>query len=166
MTDFLLVGRINGLFGTRGWVKVFSYTRPRENLLEYAPWYLRVDGEWQAFAVSEARRHHGGVIAHLVGIDDRDQAAALVRQEVAIARMQLAPINGDDYYWSDLIGLKVKNSDGSELGSVTGLLETGAHDVLRIEGAREYLIPFVRDIYVLAIDLAAGELRVDWHLDD
>ncbi|MCC6709683.1 MAG: ribosome maturation factor RimM [Gammaproteobacteria bacterium] len=166
MTDFILVGRINGLFGTRGWVKVFSHTRPRDNLVDYSPWYLLTDGEWRAYEVIEARRHHGGVIAHLAGIDDRDQAASLVRRDVAITREQLGPAGHGDYYWADLVGLKVINRDGQELGTVTGLMETGAHDVMRIEGAREYLIPYVRDVYVLSVDVAGGEMRVDWHSDD
>lgn len=166
MTDFIHVARINGLFGTRGWVKVFSHTRPRQNLLTYNPWYLRAEGEWQSFEVVEARHHHGGVIARLAGIGDRDQAAVLVRRDVAITRDQLGPAPADDFYWADLIGLRVVNLDGQELGRVSSLMETGAHDVLRIEGAREYLIPFVRNVYVLAVDVAGGEMRVDWHLDD
>ena len=166
LTDFILVGRINGLFGTRGWVKVFSHTRPRDNLLNYSPWYLLTDGEWRAYAVSEARHHHGGVIAHLAGMDDRDQAASLVRRDVAITRAQLGPAAGGDYYWADLVGLMVINREGEELGKVTALMETGAHDVMRVEGAREYLIPYVRDVYVLSIDVSAGEMRVDWHSVD
>jgi 16S rRNA processing protein RimM len=166
LTDFIHVGRINGLFGTRGWVKVFSHTRPRENLLTYNPWFLRKDGEWQPFQVMEARQHHGGVIARLAGVDDRDQAGALVRRDVAITREQLAPAPADGYYWADLIGLRVVNLDGEELGRVSSLMETGAHDVLRIEGAREYLVPFVRNVYVLSVDLGAGQMQVDWHTDD
>ncbi len=166
MTDFIQVGRVNGLFGTRGWVKVFSHTRPRENLLTYNPWFLRTDGEWQAFQVLEARQHHGGVIARLAGVDDRDQAGVLVRRDVAIKREQLGPASTGDYYWADLVGLRVVNRAGEELGRVSSLMETGAHDVLRIEGKREYLIPFVRDVYVLAVDLIGGEMQVDWHLDD
>ena len=166
MTEFIQVGRVNGLFGTRGWVKVFSHTRPRENLLTYNPWFLRTDGEWQAFQVLEARQHHGGVIARLAGVDDRDQAGFLVRRDVAIKREQLGPASTGDYYWADLVGLRVVNRAGEELGRVSSLMETGAHDVLRIEGKREYLIPFVRDVYVLAVDLIGGEMQVDWHLDD
>ena len=166
LNDYLLVGRISGLFGTRGWVKVFSYTRPRDNLLEYDPWFLRVDGEWRRYAVREARRHHGGVIALLEGIDDRDQAATLVKREIAVTRAQLGPSTPGEYYWADLVGLQVTNLQGEALGHVEGLLETGAHDVLRVVGEREYLVPYVRDVYVLAIDLAAGTMQVDWHADD
>ena len=166
LTDFIHVGRINGLFGTRGWVKVFSHTRPRENLLTYNPWFLRAEGEWQAFEVMEARQHHGGVIARLGDVDDRDKAAVLVRRDVAITREQLGPAPPNDFYWADLVGLRVVNRDGEELGRVSSLMETGAHDVLRVEGDREYLIPFVRNVYVLSVDLTGGEMRVDWHIDD
>lgn len=166
MNDPILVGRVSGLFGTRGWVKVFSYTRPRDNLLRYAPWYLRVDGEWRPFGVVEVRRHHGGVIAHLEGIDTRDQAAALVKQEIAIAPDQLEPSGPGEFYWSELVGLRVLNGRGEVLGTVEGLLETGAHDVLRVVGAREYLIPFVPDVYVTHIDTRGGTMTVDWHVDD
>ena len=166
MTEFINVGRINGLFGTRGWVKVFSHTRPRENLLTYNPWFLRTEGQWQCFQVLEARAQHGGVIARLAGVDDRDQAGVLVRRDVAIAREQLGPASADDFYWADLVGLRVINRSGEELGRVSSLLETGAHDVLQVEGTREYLIPFVRGVYVLAVDLPGGDMHVDWHLDD
>jgi len=166
LTDFILVGRVNGLFGTRGWVKVFSHTRPRDNLLKYSPWYLLTDGEWRTYDVVEARHHHGGVIAHLAGVDDRDHAASLVRRDVAVTRAQLGRAARGDYYWADLIGLKVVNREGVALGTIAGLMETGAHDVMRIEGEREYLIPFVRDVYVLAVDVAGGEMQVDWDSDD
>ena len=166
MTHPILVGRINGLFGTRGWVKVFSYTRPRDNLLIYNPWYVLNTGTWQRYDVRDARRHHGGIVALLAGIDDRDQAALLLRREVAVDRSQLSTPAGDEYYWSDLIGLRVVNLQQQELGRVTGLLETGAHDVLRVVGASEHLIPFVRGVYITAIDLAGAQIRVDWHSDD
>ena len=116
MTEFIHVGRINGLFGTRGWVKVFSHTRPRENLLTYNPWFLRTEGQWQPFQVLEARQHHGGVIARLAGVDDRDQAGVLLRRDIAISREQLGPASGDDFYWADLVGLRVINRSGEELG--------------------------------------------------
>ena len=166
MNDFILIGRINGLFGTRGWVKVFSYTRPRDNLLQYNPWYLHSAGEWRRYAVCEARRHYGGVVALLEGVADRDQAALLVRHDLAIDRSQLLAASADEYFWSDLIGLRVVNQQQQELGRVAGLIETGANDVLRVVGAVERLIPFVRGIYVLDINLASGEMQVNWHQDD
>ena len=165
-SDFIVVGRISGLFGTRGWLKVFSYTRPRDNLLQHNPWYVHRDGVWCRYAVREARRHRGGVIAQLDGVFDRDHAGLLLRHDVAIGRTQLAATVADEYYWSDLIGLRVFNLQHEDLGCIAGLIETGANDVLRVAGSVERLIPFVRHVYVLDIDLGRKEMRVDWHSND
>ncbi|MGR8918703.1 MAG: ribosome maturation factor RimM [Gammaproteobacteria bacterium] len=162
----VVVGRISGAFGTRGWIKVLSFTRPRDNLLEYAPWLVGRPGAWREYALRDSRRHHGALVAKLDGIDDRDQAAALARSDIAVPRSAFAPADAGEYYWSDLVGLRVINSEGVELGRVAGMLETGAHDVIRVAGERERLIPFVQGVFVLEVDLDGGCLRVDWHVDD
>lgn len=166
MSDPIVVGRINGLFGTRGWVKAFSYTRPRDNLLNYDPWYLRDKDAWQPYAVAAARCHGSGLIAQLSGVEDRDHAASLLKREIGVERAQLPQIEAEAFYWVDLIGLRVVNRDGADLGQVTGLLETGANDVLQVAGQRAYLIPFVQGLYVDAIDLDAAEISVDWPVED
>lgn len=164
--DYVVVGQVSGLFGTRGWIKVFSHTRPRDNLLGYQPWYLRGAGGWQRHTVTAARAQRGGLIAQLAGIDDRDQAAALVRQTIAVERSQLAALAADEFYWTDLIGLRVVTRDGVELGRVRALFETGAHDVLEVVGERTRLIPYIRGVYVLDVRPAEGLIAVDWHVDD
>lgn len=168
MVEPIVVGRIAGVFGTRGWVRVQSYTRPIENLLEYSPWLLHTDGIWREYEVTAARQHHGGLIVELRGIADRDLAAALVHADIAVQRQQLGEAGADAYFWVDLIGLAVYNTEGVPLGEVKGLLETAAHDVLRIVDGdgRERLVPFVRGVFVLEVDLAAGRIVVDWHPDD
>lgn len=164
----VVIGRVSGVFGTRGWLKVQSYTRPAERLVDYAPWLLRTDDGWEEVRLRESRRHHGGLIVALEGIDDRDRAAALVRRDIATRRERFAPPEPGEFYWFDLVGLRVVNRDDACLGHVRGLLETAAHDVLRVVDAagRERLIPFVRDVYVLDVDTAGGSMRVDWHVDD
>ena len=83
------MGRIVGLFGVRGWVKVFSYTDPREAILSYEGWLLGRKGDWKPAEVAEGQRHGKSVIAHFVGVDDRDRAAALVGNEIAVVREAL-----------------------------------------------------------------------------
>ncbi len=156
------VGRISGVYGVKGWVRIYSYTQPRENILNYTPWLLYSGGEWRTVEVVEGRRQGAGVIAHLEGCDDRDAARRLMAAEIAIQRSQLAESGADEYYWVDLIGLRVVNLQGVELGRVSGLLETGAHDVLVVRNGRERLIPYVRGAIVTDIDLEAGRLQVDW----
>lgn len=163
--DRILVGRICGLFGVRGWVRIYSHTRPRDNILRYTPWSVRLPEGWRSMALGEGRRQGKGLIARLEGVTDREAAAALVGAEVAIAREQLPPLAQGEFYWSDLIGLKVLNRRGEGLGVVVDLLETGAHDVLVVQGERERLIPFVPGQVVTEVEPRAGTLRVDWEPD-
>jgi 16S rRNA processing protein RimM len=144
---------------------VFSYTQPREAILEYDRWYLKRKGEWQATAISEGKRHGKTVIAHFEGVDDRDQAAAFINCEIAIDRDALPEAEDGSYYWADLEGLRVVHRDGTELGRVAYLMETGANDVLVTEGERERLIPFVADKVILDVDLDEGVISVDWEWD-
>jgi len=157
----IVLGRVTGLYGVRGWVKVFSETDPRENILAYAPWY--VDGEPRT--VAEGRLHGRGLVARLAGCEDRDQAAELIGREIAIRRDQLPPPSPDEFYWADLEGLRVETIHGLALGEVSHLLATGANDVLVVRGERERLLPFVWDQVVHAVDFEAGVIRVDWDPD-
>jgi 16S rRNA processing protein RimM len=159
------VGRVVGLFGVRGWVKVFSHTRPREAILEYSPWYIEHDGAWRAVDVAEGRAHGRGIVARLEGYGERDQAASLIGADVAVMLSQLPAAADDEYYWAQLEGLRVVNLAGQELGYVSHLFETGANDVLVVRGARERLIPFAKGV-VQRVDLAAGAICVDWNPED
>jgi len=154
----VVLGRITGVYGVRGWVRIFSDTEPRENILRYSPWY--VDGEPRK--VAEGRRHGKGLVARLQGCDDRDQAAALVGREIAIRRDQLPPPSADEFYWADLEGLRVETLDGVALGEVSHLFATGANDVLVVRGERERLLPFVWGPVIADVDFGAGLIRVDW----
>ena len=160
--EYIQAGRITGLYGVRGWVKVYSYTEPRENIIGYSPWRVRLGNQWHELAVAEGRRHGKGVIARLAGYEDRSQAERLLGADIAIRRDQLPPLAEDEYYWSDLEGLRVVTREGRELGRVHHLIATGANDVLVVRGERERLIPFLQGDVVLDVDLAGGSLRVDW----
>jgi 16S rRNA processing protein RimM len=115
--------------------------------------------------VRDGRPHGKGVVALLASCADREQAQALAGTEVAVRREQLPALAEGEYYWTDLIGLEVVCRDGRSLGRVTGLVETGANDVLVVQGDRERLLPFVPGPVVLAVDLVAGQVRVDWDPD-
>ena len=164
------VGKINGLFGVKGWIKVFSDTQPRENILTYSPWFLKRDGQWQEFKLLTGKSHGKGVIAQLAGCTDRDIAAELIGSEIAIKRDQLPKASPGEYYWSDLKGLKVINLEGIELGTVASMLETGANDVMVVhelgnQGKHERLIPFVTEGTVHEVSLEQGYITVDWDAD-
>ncbi len=159
------MGRIVGLFGVRGWVKVFSYTDPREAILSYEGWLLGRKGDWKPAEVAEGQRHGKSVIAHFVGVDDRDRAAALVGSEIAVLREELPETAEGQYYWLDLIGLRVMHRDGTDLGEVRSMLQTGANDVMVVQGEQERLIPFVKNEVVISVDMVERIINVDWEWD-
>lgn len=144
---------------------MFSYTRPREAILEYARWFVNREGEWQAATVAEGQRHGKSVIARLEGVNDRDQASAWIGRDIAIPHSDLPETEDGSYYWADLEGMRVVHRDGTELGRVAYLMETGANDVLVTEGERERLIPFVVERVILDVDFTTGVIRVDWEWD-
>ncbi len=164
-TQPVVLGRISGLFGVRGWVKVYSYTDPREAVLDYDRWLLSSNDGWQEATVAEGQRHGKTIIARLDGYVDRDQAKSLIGTEIGVSRESLPETGKDEFYWSDLEGLRVVHRDGSELGKVVYLLETGANDVMVVKGEQERLIPFVMDKVVIGVDLDKGEIEVDWEWD-
>ena len=116
--EYIVVGRIAGIYGVRGWVKIFSHTQPRENILGYATWYLKKQGAWRTVELETGRVHGKGVVAKLKGCDDRDAAAALMGNTIAIRREQMPQSAPDEYYWTDLVGLNVINLEGVELLSL------------------------------------------------
>lgn len=161
----LVVGRFNGVYGVQGWLKVYSWTQPRENILTYNPWLIRSEDGWQRVKVLEGRRQGKGIVVKLEGVQDRDQALALRDIEVAIDRDQLPELPEGEYYWSDLLGLEVVNTSGHVLGKVESLMETGADDVLVVQGDVKRLIPFTEPEIVKLVDHDAGRIVVDWEAD-
>jgi len=161
----VLLGRIVGLFGVRGWVKVFSYTDPRDAILHYNHWLVSRDGDWKRLAIAEGKCHGKAVIVRMDGVHDRDAAAELIGCDVAVRRDELPDTAEGSYYWADLEGMRVVDRRGKELGTVAYLLATGANDVLVTEGDGERLIPFIPDQVILDVDTASGIIRVDWEWD-
>ncbi|MFW2440960.1 MAG: ribosome maturation factor RimM, partial [Arenicellales bacterium] len=120
------LGKIVGVFGVRGWVKVFSETRPREKILNYSPWTLEHKGSNVEIKVLEGRLQGKGLVASLEGVNDSDAARELIGAEISIPQQALPAAGIDEFYWSQLTGLRVENIQGDDLGRVTGLFETGA----------------------------------------
>jgi 16S rRNA processing protein RimM len=166
--EFIPVGKISGAFGVKGWVKVYSFTEPRTNILQYSPLFLSRRGEWLEIKVSGGRLQGKGVVMGIENVTDRDQVQPLLGAELAIKKSQLEPADEDEFYWNDLEGLTVVNLQQEVLGKVDHLLETGANDVLvvKAEGNKtEILIPFVVDEVVKLVDLDEGLIQVDWSKD-
>jgi 16S rRNA processing protein RimM len=165
-SKWVTVGRVSGVFGVKGWLKVQSYTEPRENVASFGVWTLRLHGGERAFEVEEGQGHGGSVVAKLRGLDDRDRAREWVGAEIVVERERLPAPPPGELYWTDLEGLEVRTTDGVVLGRVDHLLATGANDVLVLGGSPQRLIPFVVGAVVKQVDVAAGFIVVDWLPDD
>ncbi|NYZ63944.1 ribosome maturation factor RimM [Luteimonas deserti] len=160
------VGKVHGAFGVRGEVKLESFTEPRSAVFRYQPWVLRdARGIERDCEGARGRETPKGVVATLPGIEDRDSAEAARGLEVWVPREALPPPRPGEYYWVDLEGLRVRNVEGVEFGTVSHLFSTGANDVLVAHGERERMIPFVVPDYVVSVDFDAGLVTVDWDPD-
>lgn len=164
-SERVIIGRIVGVHGVKGWLKILSYTRPRENIFTYSPWRLHGDDNRNhIFELRDGRRQGKGLIAALEGITDRDQASGLVNADISIAREQLDEPGPGEYYWHDLLGAEVFNQHAELLGRVTEILETGGNDVLVVEGEDRHLIPFIEPDYIKEVDIDRRIIRVVWDL--
>lgn len=160
--DWVQLGKISGLYGVRGWVKVYSFTGPRENILRYRRWFLTLNGKRTEVELETGRIHGKGIVARIRGVEDRDAAAAWLGAQISVPRSELPPNEEGEWYWTDLVGLEVVTTGGVSLGKVSALMETGANDVMVVEGDRERLLPFITGQYVKRVDLDAGKIEVDW----
>lgn len=159
--DNIIIGRIVGVFGCDGRVKVMSFTQPRDNFLQFKSWLI--DRETSPRTVRDVRRRGRGITAYLDGVNNRDQALALTDSQIAIKREWLRRLPAGEYYWFELTGLRVFNQNSEELGVITELFETGANDVLVVEGrGRRYLIPYVADKVVTTVDRNQRRMTVEW----
>lgn len=96
--DLLELGKISGVFGVKGWVKVHSYTDPREGIADYSSWHILQNGVWREVQLEAGQRQGKTVIAKIEGVNDRDQAMLLTGAKIAIRQDQLEALDEDEYY--------------------------------------------------------------------
>jgi 16S rRNA processing protein RimM len=171
--DLVLVGHISGAYGIRGWIRITPYSGDADALLHAKTWWLDKP-EMHDVEMLQAKIHSGEVVAHLMGVEDRTQAEALKGTQVQISRRHFPPLAEGEFYWIDLIGSTVENLEGETLGTVSGMMDNGAHPILRVEvpaavdakdeKPAELLIPFVEH-FVKDVDQANKKLKVDWERD-
>ncbi|MCI0733318.1 MAG: ribosome maturation factor RimM [Methylococcaceae bacterium] len=156
---------MSGVFGIKGWIKVYSFTEPTDNILRYGSWLLGANDQPERFLVEDGGWHGKTIVAKLRGIDTRDAAAKVVGCGIFVERAELPELPENEFYWADLVGLHVFNEDGVCFGVVDSLMETGANDVLLVRGDRERLIPFVHKQIVKSVDIKNRRLVVVWDSD-
>jgi 16S rRNA processing protein RimM len=171
----LVVGKISGCYGVKGWVKIHPYTETPEKLLEFGAWQLKRRGVLEGVEFDLVKRQGKGLVAHIVGVDDRTLAEAYRGLEIVVPENALPALPEGDYYWRDLQGLQVwcqTAGDKVLLGTVDYLIETGANDVLVVKACkdsidtRERLIPYLPGNTVTRVDLEEALIEVDWFVDE
>lgn len=164
-TDSLVImGRIVAPYGVKGWVKVVPDTELLEGLLGYKTWQVGKGNDWRAIKLKSGKVHNDVLLAKLEGINDRDAAFACKGQQVAVPREALPTLDETEFYWSDLIGLAVRNQQNVDFGKVTDIFETGANDVIVVKGEIERLIPFTAQT-VTEVSIESKTMLVDWDED-
>lgn len=165
MNNYIALGKITGFFGVKGWVKLYSHTRPRLGIADYQQFYAGDDKTPLVFTKIQQSGKY--LIGQIDGVNSRESAEAYVGTELFVTRNDL-PTLDNEYYWHELIGLTVINQQGQTLGKITEMMETGANDVMVIhhDNGTEHLIPYAISHFVLSIDTDNGEMQVDWELDD
>lgn len=168
--DLVLVGYVTGAYGIQGWVRIKPYSADADAMLHAKTWWLDKPA-LRDVDMMQAKIHGEDVVAQLMGVADRNAAEALKGAAVQVRRSHFPPLSDDEFYWLDLIGLAVENLQGESLGSVAGLMDNGAHPILRVmptvvggEQPKEMLIPFVEQ-FVKTVDQAGKKITVDWGLD-
>lgn len=162
--DEVVIGVVQAPFGIKGWVKLKSYTDPMDNIFRYPAWVFSKTDQRRVVLCS-GKRQANTLIACLDGVDDRDAAALFRGCEIYTDRTSFPQSRPGEYYWVDLIGLRVRNTQNIPLGTVVSMMATGANDVMVVEGERERLIPFVMNQFVRLVDLDEGFIEVEWDQD-
>ncbi len=180
MTDtqndaWLVVGKITGCYGVKGWVRIHSYTEPQDNFLTLKELHLLRSGQREPVAFDQCKAQGKGLVAHIAGVDERTLAESFRGVEIAVPESVLPTLEEGDYYWRQLQGLAVwlvQEDSRVLLGNVDHLIETGANDVLVVKACdgsvddRERLIPYLPAQTIVKVDLTEALIEVDWFLDE
>jgi len=175
--DAVEVGAVVDAYGLKGWVKVATHAdagRGGDALLSARRWWLEKGTQRFSARIVQSKTHGDTDVAQPAGVGDRDAALALRGFRVFVRREDFPALAADEFYWVDLIGLDVVNEQSATLGKVVGMIDNGAHSIMRVEypsvgkdgrpAAAERLIPFV-GVYVKTVDQAARRIVVDWEAD-
>ena len=165
MEEKIVMGKILGPHGIKGWIKIHPFTEKKDSLIDHKILMASKDEKlWQSFEVESMDVGDKFILAKFKGVDDRNAAEELNKFFISLDKSSLPKLDENNYYWHELIGLEVKNNAGMHFGKVDSLIETGANDVLVVLGDKEYLIPYIKQV-ILEVNLETNMIRVDWQDD-
>jgi 16S rRNA processing protein RimM len=164
MSAPIIIGSFGKTFGVRGWLKVNSFTHPKRNILDFGSWLIKKGDFWREIIPEDSCARSKDIIAKLPGCNSPEEARCFTNIKIAVWQNQLPKLRSDEYYWRDLIGLRVFNLQNIDFGFVKDLISTGANDVLVVLGDRKRLIPYLSSV-IIKVDLEEKKIMLDWQQD-
>ena len=163
--DKVIIGQLARPYGLLGWMKVISFVDPIDNLLDYSIMLqIKHNTIWQYRKLEAGRLYKLCLIIKLEGVNNPETAQSYTNDLIAIERKDLFTLKEGDYYWTDLIGSEVKNTNAVKFGTVHSLIETGSNDVLVVKSKdRERLIPYISQV-IQSVDLKKKTIIVEWEV--
>ena len=163
----IYLGKITGVHGIKGWLKIQSFSSPPENILNYPSWIINNQGEEELYSIEQGRKQNNKIVVKLEKIDDRNTAESLINSKIQILRSDLPKLSNENYYWSDLVGLSVLSSEEKVIGKIESLIETGANDVMVIITLKDerILIPFVMHEIIKEVNVELNYIKIDWSIE-
>ncbi|MDG1733343.1 MAG: ribosome maturation factor RimM [Thalassotalea sp.] len=169
MKKEVTLGKIGAVYGIKGWLKIHSFTDDPQAIFDYSPWVITLGGKKQTVTVTEWRKHSSSLIAKFADINDRTDAQLRTGAEIVVESDVLPELPDGEFYWRDLIGMDVVNTQGYSFGKVTDIMETGSNDVLVVKanpndgfGKKERLIPYIDEQVIHNVSLDSKQIDVDW----
>ena len=160
----ILVGKISNPHGIKGWVKVISFTDPKENILSYKKWIISDKKREKTYYLEDSRVQGNKIVIKLENVNDRNDADLLKNLQIQVNRSDLPELDQNSYYWEDLVDFNVIDIKGNHVGKVDSLFRTGSNDVLVIidETKERLLVPFIMEEVIKYVDLAKELISIDW----
>lgn len=166
--NFLLVGKIGKVYGIRGWLKIFSYTEKKENIFNYQPWFI-INKIKKKIILEDWKKINDNLVIKIKNIDDRQISMFFTNHKIYVNKFDLPNLSKNEFYWKDILGCKIININGYEMGIVTNLIQTKFNDVLIVKSnlkdffkIKEILIPFIRNKVIKKVFLKKKIIKVDW----
>ncbi|MBT3993940.1 MAG: ribosome maturation factor RimM [Gammaproteobacteria bacterium] len=158
------IGKVIGLHGVKGWLKILSFSSPPENIFNYKSLIISNKYINQIFHIEDSRKQGKKILIKLDNIDDRTSAESLKESDIYIQRSDLPHLSEDTYYWEDLLGFNVFNQNNIKIGNVDSFIETGSNDVLIVKTTKNknILIPFIMNKSIKVVNIESHYITVDW----
>lgn len=169
LSDPVCIATLKKPYGIKGWLWVFSHTQNRADIFAMSPWYRKTATGFLPLTVKQWRVQGSGLVASFAEVADRNVAETLYGVGVWTEKSAFPALAEDEYYWADLIGLCVVNTQDQILGRVADMFETAAHAIMEVEPTKDSvdnekrLIPWhaqtVQDVQL------GKKIVVDWQTD-